>query len=131
MFFFVFSKFGRGSQKFGRECSITEFFIGEKTDFISISVPFLFSCTQNLGEFHEDLGECVVAMKNIVAVKGLARELYTVYCMRPPSGVRASGNRLFFVCEFVKMRKIVRDFVKMISFVIREKKKYLSRIREN
>ena len=40
-------------------------------------------------------------------------------------------NRLFFVREFVKMRKIVREFVKTISFVIREKKKYRSRIREN
>ena len=48
-----------------------------------------------------------------------------------PSGVRASGNRLFFVREFVKMRKIVREFVKTISFVIRDNEKYRSRIREN
>ena len=44
--------------------------------------------------------------------------------LRPPSGVRASGNWLFFVCEFVKMKKVVREFVKTISFVIRENKKY-------
>ena len=43
---------------------------------------------------------------------------------RPPSGVRASGNWLFFVREFVKMKKVVREFVKTISFVIRENKKY-------
>ena len=42
----------------------------------------------------------------------------------PPSGVRASGNWLFFVREFVKMKKVVREFVKTISFVIRENKKY-------
>ena len=44
----------------------------------------------------------------------------------PPSGVRASGNCLFFVREFVKMKKIVREFVKTMSFVIREKMKYRS-----
>ena len=44
----------------------------------------------------------------------------------PPSGVRASGNWLFFVREFVKMKKSVREFVKTMSFVIREKEKYRS-----
>ena len=33
-----------------------------------------------------------------------------------------AGIVFFFVREFVKMRKIVREFVKTISFVIREKK---------
>ena len=43
-----------------------------------------------------------------------------------PSGVRDGVNWLFFVREFVKMKKIVREFVKTISFVIRETKKYRS-----
>ena len=41
-----------------------------------------------------------------------------------PSGGRYGGNWLFFVREFVKMKKIVREFVKTMSFVIREKGKY-------
>ena len=44
----------------------------------------------------------------------------------PPSGVRASGNWLFFVREFVKTKKIVREFVKTMLFVNREKTKYRS-----
>ena len=39
----------------------------------------------------------------------------------PPSGVREGGFWLFFVREFVKMKKIVREFEKRMSFVIREK----------
>ena len=44
----------------------------------------------------------------------------------PPSGVRASGNWLFFVREFVKTKKFVREFVKTMLFVNREKTKYRS-----
>ena len=51
---------------------------------------------------------------------------FAVVYRGPPSGVRASGNWLFFVREFVKLKKIVREFVKTILFVIREKRKYRS-----
>ena len=41
-----------------------------------------------------------------------------------------TGIGFFFVREFVKMIKIVCEFAKTISFVIREKKKYCSQLRE-
>ena len=46
----------------------------------------------------------------------------------PPAAFVIDGvNWPFFVCEFVKMKKkIVRELVKTISFVIRETKKYCS-----
>ena len=56
--------------------------------------------------------------------------IYNMHDRGPQSGVRASGNWLFFVREFVKMKKYVREFVKTMSFVIREKEKYRSWIRE-
>ena len=75
------------------------------------------------GQFEPLLFMKVLLIKKSVYVAQSISVFNSYVPMRPPSGVRASGNWLFFVREFVKMKKIVREFVKTTSFVIHEKKK--------